>query len=347
MQLDKLIITPESLKLIAEIDEFNSHWVDDKTQKYDVLTDLKKVSSIESIGSSTRIEGVQLSNKEIDSLLSQVSTQSFASRDEQEIRGYSQTLETIFDNFQEIQISENYIKQLHSSLLKYATKDSRHKGQYKKHINNVEAFDKVGKSLGIVFKTTSPFDTPNKMQELIYQTRETLADKSYHPLLVVAIFVVEFLTIHPFSDGNGRLSRLLTTLIMLKMGYDYIAYTSLESIIEKNKERYYQSLQQTQATLEKDADYSVWLHFFLRCLKKQKDHLQSKLKSIKSYQHLPLESVQIMQYLDNHARITIAQACDLITTTTKPTIKNRLKQLVVDNYLIRYGKARATWYAKK
>ena len=167
-------------------------------------------------------------------------------------------METVFESFNDIPITENYIKQLHSTLLRHSTKDSRHRGEYKTHTNHVEAFDPQGKSLGVVFATTSPFDTPRKMETLVRWTRESMDDASYHPLIITAIFNVVFLAIHPFQDGNGRLSRVLASLLLLKAGYSYIAYSSLESIIEKNKEAYYLALQRTQKTLELDmADWGA------------------------------------------------------------------------------------------
>jgi len=209
MNLTNLIITPELLRIISELDEFNGGWKAQNSNNPESLTQLRHVATIESIGSSTRIEGSKLSDNEIESLLGQVGKQSFAHRDEQEVIGYAEVMETVFENFQHISISENYIKQLHISLLRHASKDERHRGEYKKHSNSVEAFDVSGKSLGVVFETTSAFDTPQQMQDLVYWVRESLEDKSYHPLIVIAVFNVVFLAIHPFQDGNGRLSRVL------------------------------------------------------------------------------------------------------------------------------------------
>jgi Fic family protein len=347
MDLTNLNITPELLKIIAEIDEFNGGWKVQNNLNPDLLTHLKHVATIESIGSSTRIEGSKLSDSEIEVLLSKVKTQSFALRDEQEVAGYFEVMETIFDNYQNIKLSENYIKQLHSILLRHSDKDIRHRGEYKKHSNHVEAFDELGNSLGVVFATASAFDTPKKMQELVNWVQDSLDDKSHHPLIIIAIFNVVFLAIHPFTDGNGRLSRALVSLLMLKMGYGYIAYSSLESIIEKNKESYYLDLQKTQKTLEAKVDWLPWFNFFFRCLKKQKDHLQVKTESANKYSQLPQESVLIMEYLEKHKRITIAEANELITTISRPSIKNRLSQLVELGLIVRNGKARGTWYSLK
>jgi len=310
------------------------------------LKALRHVATIESIGSSTRIEGSKLSNADIEKLLSQVGETSFQTRDEQEVAGYAEVMETIFENHDDIPITENYVKQLHSMLLRHSEKDTRHAGEYKKQSNNVEAFDADGQSLGIVFETSTPFDTPSKMQALLSWTRETLDDNSYHPLIVIAVFNVVFLAIHPFQDGNGRLSRVLVNLLLLKANYSYVPYASLESIVEKNKDSYYFALQRTKKTLKSDqTDWLPWLNFFLNLLKRQKDHLLVKTAS-SEYSHLPYESMQIMQYIDEHQRIAMSDTEKLINTISRATIKNRLSDLVKNGLLVRNGKARGTWYSK-
>ncbi len=346
MDLSALLITPELLRYISEVDEFKGSWSAQSGLNLDRLQALRHVATIESIGSSTRIEGSKLSNADIENLLSQVGKISFQTRDEQEVAGYAEAMETVFENFADILITENYVKQLHGILLRHSEKDTRHAGEYKKHSNSVEAFDADGKSLGVVFETTTPFDTPAEMQELLRWTREVLEDKSFHPLIVIALFNVVFLAIHPFQDGNGRLSRVMVSLLLLKAGYSYIPYSSLESIVEKNKDAYYLALQRTQKTFKSNkTDWLPWLTFFLHLLKRQKDHLSVKT-IVNEYSHLPFESMQIMQFVDEHQRITMRDAEQLISTVSRPTIKNRLSDLVERGLLVRKGKARGTWYIK-
>ena len=213
---------------------------------------LIKIATIESVGSSTRIEGVKLTDQEVEAFLAGLDTSSFRSRDEEEVAGYAEVMNLVFESYQEIQITESHIKQLHRVLLQYSSKDVRHRGEYKKHPNHVEAFDHNGKSLGVIFETTSPFETPMKMEALIKWTRTNLEAKELHPLLIIAIFIVHFLSIHPFQDGNGRLSRVLTTLLLIQNGYSYVPYSSLESIIEENKEGYYLALRKAQHTINKN-----------------------------------------------------------------------------------------------
>ena len=347
MNLSTLTITPKLLKLISEIDEFKGSWRALNTQSPERLEALRHVATIESIGSSTRIEGSKLSDTDIETLLSNAASKSFDSRDEQEVAGYAEVMEAVFENFNDIPLTENYVKQLHATLLRHSNKDDRHRGEYKTQSNHIEAFDPNGKSLGIIFNATSPFDTPREMQDLILWTRESLNDAAYHPLIVTAIFSVKFLAIHPFQDGNGRLSRVLISLLLLKAKYSYISYSSLESIVEKNKDAYYLALQRTQKTITSDkVDWLPWLQFFLTCLKRQKDHLQVKTDAASNYAHLPYESSLIMQYVDRNKRITLADAGRIVTTIAKPTIKKRIYQLVDNKLLVKHGKARGTWYSK-
>ncbi|MES2212307.1 MAG: DUF977 family protein [Pseudomonadota bacterium] len=345
LDLSSISISTETLSLIAEIDEFKGAWQLFGRLTPERLQSLKRVATIESIGSSTRIEGSKLSDREVERLLSNLQTHSFVSRDEEEVAGYAFVCEEIFQNFEAISFSENVIKQLHGWLLKHSSKDERHRGEYKKLNNHVEAFDESGKSVGVVFETASPFETPMKMQELIFWTREALENKSIHPLLIIAIFIVVFLDIHPFQDGNGRLSRVLTTLLLLKSGYHYVPYSSLESIVERNKESYYLALRRTQGTLKLEKpDFSPWLNFFLRSLKKQKVHLEQKMSREKLLMlQMPELAVKIINLIQNHGRLQISNIEEL-TGANRNTIKKQLSDLVNQGNILRLGSGRATWY---
>jgi Fic family protein len=333
------------LLLIAEIDEFKGSWKALNLLAVERLAALRKIATIESIGSSTRIEGAKLSDRQVRDLLANLETQQFASRDEEEVAGYAEVMDLIFASWEAIPLSENHIKQLHQRLLKHSSKDERHRGEYKKFSNSVQAFDPDGNSLGVIFETTSPFDTPYQMKELIAWTAENLITPHLHPLLTIGVFVVSFLAIHPFQDGNGRLSRILTTLLLLKAGYTYVPYSSLESIIEESKESYYLALRKTQATLhDGQPDWEPWLLFFLRALQRQKNRLQVKLDREQIMTAaLPALSVQILELAKERGRVT---TLDIVRATneSRSTIKVRLNQLVADGLLVRYGQGRATWY---
>lgn len=344
---DQLIASPEMIQLIAEIDQFKGSWQVLKNIAPERLKALRHIATIESIGSSTRIEGSKLSDDEVERLLSNLETESFRSRDEEEVAGYAYVMEEVFSGYEYISLTENYIKQLHAMLLKYSTKDTRHRGDYKKFPNHVEAFDAQGKSLGVVFQTTSPFDTPREMENLISWAHRAFEEKRNHPLLIIGTFIVLFLAIHPFQDGNGRLSRVLTTLLLLKNGYTYVPYSSLEAVVEENKQGYYLALRRTQATLTKDnPDLQPWLIYFLRILQKQKQRLEAKLERSKSiYISLPELSVLIVQYIEQYKRATISNLVEA-TNTSRNTIKKHVVTLVEQGYLEQHGKGRGTWYTR-
>ena len=224
---DTLQITPEILRLIAGIDEFKGAWRALGTLAPDRLSALRRVATIESIGSSTRIEGSKLSDRDVDKLLSNLAIQFFETRDEQEVAGYAELMDLVFNSWQDIPFNESHIKQLHQILLRHSEKDTRHWGQYKTNSNSVAAFDENGVQIAIVFDTATPFDTPRLMTELVGWVNQEREQAQLHQLLIIAIFVVVFLEIHPFQDGNGRLSRMLTTLLLIQTGYAYVPYSFL------------------------------------------------------------------------------------------------------------------------
>lgn len=344
MDTQELQIIPEHLKLISEIDEFKGKWQALGKLAPDRLALLKRVATIESVGSSTRIEGARLTDSEVEKLLSGLSTESFESRDEEEVAGYAEAMDLIFDSYDEIQISENHIKQVHQVLLKFSTKDARHRGEYKKFPNHVEAFSSDGRSLGIIFETASPFETPFKMAELVEWFNTEWEKRDFHYLLLISIFLIHFLAIHPFQDGNGRLSRILTTLLLLKSGYSYVPYSSLERVIEDNKEQYYLALRKAQSTLQTDnSTINAWILFFLASLRKQISVLESKIETEKLMTQLPPLSQDIIQIARQHGKITVRDVCS-ITGANRNTIKAHIKDLVKRGRLEMVGSGKGTWY---
>ena len=345
IRTDTLIITPEILRLIAEIDEFKGAWAALGRVAPDRLTALRRVATIESIGSSTRIEGAKLSDAEVGRLLTGLNVKSFTSRDEEEVASYAEVMETIFAHWQEISLTENHIKQLHRDLLQYSSKDERHRGDYKTHANHVEAFSPDGESLGIVFETATPFDTPHLMADLIETTQGYFECGEVHPLIIIAIFIVVFLEIHPFQDGNGRLSRILTTWMLLHTGYAYVPYSSLESIIEQSKDAYYLALRKTQKTIRTAApDWQAWVLFFLKSLRQQKSRLEKKIqREHQLFGDLPELSVQILELCRSRGRVTVANAVKA-TGANRNTIKDHIKALTHAGHLTRHGAGRGSWY---
>lgn len=350
MKDPRIILAPHLVKLVAEIDEFKGKWEVFTTLSPERLGALRKVATIESIGSSTRIEGVKLSDAEVEELLSRaIEVTSFKTRDEQEVAGYAEAMDLVFVAYAEMRLTENHIYQLHQTLLRHSNKDERHRGSYKTLSNNVVAFDPDGREIGVVFETTAPFDTPREMEALVAWARKSLDEEAQHPLLVIAAFIVIFLAIHPFQDGNGRLSRVLTTLLLLQAGYAYVPYASLERVIEENKDLYYRALRRTQVTLRSTTpDWEPWAGFFLQCLKKQKDTLAVRLDRERVEQgqedDLPKLSLQVLRALREKERLTIVELA-AITGANRNTLKVRLRELVANRRVRQHGKARATSYS--
>jgi Fic family protein len=345
LKIDTIRITPEILRLIAEIDEFKGAWRALGTLAPERLSALRRVATIESIGSSTRIEGSKLSDRDVERLLANLEIKSFATRDEQEVAGYAEVMDLVFRAWNDISISENHIRQLHRDLLVHSEKDAWHRGNYKTASNSVAAFDEDGRQIGIVFETATPFDTPRLMRELVDWLTSERSDGRLHPLLVIAVFTVVFLEIHPFQDGNGRLSRILTTLLLLQAGYAYVPYSSLESVIEQSKEGYYLALRQTQGTIRNAApDWQPWLIYFLRALQQQMKRLAKKIEHERIVlSSLPDLSLRILDHARAHGRVSTGDIIKL-TGASRNTLKQQFRQLVDKGHLVRQGGGRTTWY---
>src|SRR6202142_2889610 len=340
---DTIQVTQELLALLSEIDEFKGAWRSLGTIAPERLNALRRVATIESIGSSTRIEGSKLTDREVERLLGSLEIKRFSTRDEQEGAGYAEVMETVFRAWSDIPVTENFIKQLHRDLLQYSDKDERHRGEYKTVRNDVGAFDADGQMIGIVFETATPFDTPRQMTELIAWLDQARELHRLHPLLIVAVFIVVFLAIHPFQDGNGRLSRIQTTLLLLQAGYAYVPYSSLESVIENSKEGYYLALRQTQTTIQTEApNWQPWLLFFMRALQQQKRRLAVKVEREKNaLAALPELAVKILDYVRDQGRVT---SRDMVREfgASPNTLKATFTSLVGKGLLTRYGAGRAT-----
>lgn len=345
IKIKTLNITQEILRLIAEVDEFKGAWKALGALAPERLNALRHVATIESIGSSTRIEGSKLSDVDVEKLLSHLQIKQFETRDAQEVAGYAEVMALIFQSWEDISLTENHIKQLHRNLLKYSEKDAYHRGKYKTSSNSVSAFDETGKQVGVVFETASPFETPTLMNEIVAWTNEVIENKTLHPLLTIAIFIVVFLEIHPFQDGNGRLSRVLTTLLLLRAGYAYAPYSSLESHIEKHKEGYYLALRQTQGTIRtENPNWQPWVTYFLRILSQQSRTLAKKAEKEKIIlSNLPELSLQILDYARQHGRVTMTDIM-ILTGANRNTLKEHFRALVGKGHLVLRGKGRGSWY---
>jgi Fic family protein len=338
-------MTPRIIKLIAEIDEFKGFWKGMQSLSAETLSTLRVFATIESIGSSTRIEGARLSDPEVSVLLEGLDVRSLRSRDEQEVAGYAKAMQLIYDSYGQIDPTENNIKYLHKLLLQFSTKDSWHLGEYKKNPNHVAAFDSDGNQIGIIFETATPLQTPMLMETLVELTRSRLQDSDLHALLTIADFGLRFLAIHPFQDGNGRLARVLTNLMLLRSGYDFVQYSSHERIVEANKDQYYLALRESQKNLKSDRSFELrWAEFFLEMMVKQKNHLMEKIERESRARRLPALSEKIVDLAQEHGRVSIAFISAALEAN-RNTVKKHVQQLVKNGQLVKHGKGRGTYYS--
>lgn len=340
------LISPEILTKIARIDELKGQWTAGINLNPYLLGQLKRSVLITSTGASTRIEGAKLSDEDVEKLMQGLAIQKFADRDKQEVQGYFELLKNIFDAWQGIKFSENSIKHLHQELLKYVDKDKLHRGEYKKGENRVEMVDPQGRRIGVLFDTTPAYLTPKYMQELVEWTKQALENKTYHPLLLVGNFLVEFLSIHPFTDGNGRLSRILTNLLLLKEGYVYMPYISHEKLIEDKKSDYYLALRKSQKTFKtKNENILDWLNFFLAIILEQSEKVIDLLSTENIEPILSKKQLKVWEYLQGVREATPQQIADR-TNIARPTVNQTLSKLIKLKKVERLGLARSTRYRK-
>ena len=333
------------LNLISQIDLYKGKWNIIEKQENIYLKELRKIATIESIGSSTRIEGGTLTDKEIEELLNDVKITKLKTRDEQEVIGYYDTLEIIYENYDNIRLSENYIKQLHQNLLRYSDKDTRHRGEYKSLSNKVVA-NYPGGIQKVIFNTTEVHLVKNEMNDLITWTNEQFEKEEIHPLIIIANLVYEFLSIHPFQDGNGRLSRLLTTLVLLQKDYMFIQYVSFENLIEKTKKEYYQALMEGQKNRnQENENISKWTLYFLDKLSVLTQRLDAKYDVFKSKGgYLNERQKEIKEYLKKNQPLKISDIAKRFKNININTIKKDLQYMKKEQIIISVGKGKGTVY---
>jgi Fic family protein len=333
------------LKKIAAIESYNGTWTNIEVEEDKSLNELRFLATIESIGSSTRIEGAIMSDEEIQTLLGGIKKKSFKNRDVEEVSGYFETLENIVTSYDEITLTENNIKHLHKSLLNQSTKDSKHKGDYKKHSNKVVATYADG-TQKVVFETTSPLLTPIEMEKCIKWVNAAIKKNEIHPIICIATFIYEILSIHPFSDGNGRLSRLLTTLLLLRSGYYYVQYVSFEKQIELKKNEYYAALKVAQqARGTKEENISKWILFFLTCMEKMTIALDKKYNQLKSLgTYYNVRQQKILQFTKQKRQIKLADLIIKFKEFSASTLKKDLQYLVSEKMLEKKGQLKGTIY---
>lgn len=335
-------------QLLSAIDVFKGSWHVLEQTKGGYLKELRKIATIESIGSSTRIEGSTLTDKEVEQLLKSVKISKLEKRDEQEVVGYYEALEVILENYTDLPIAESYIHQLHGLLLKHSDKDQTHKGKYKNLSNQVVANYPDG-AQRVIFRTTEPHLTPSEMEGLLFWVNERIDKRDLHPLLVVSGFVYEFLSVHPYQDGNGRLSRLLTTLLLMKLDYPFIQYVSFEHVIEDQKEQYYRALMDGQKNRYNNEErIDKWVLFFLDSMVTLTKRLQVKYDTYSKLKvGLNDRQQQIVAFIKENEPIQIKMLETKLSSYSRNTLKKDLAYLAEEGILLQTGAGRGVRYHLK
>jgi Fic family protein len=330
------------INLVSEIDRFDANWTAIERKEGKSLKELKSIATVRSVGASNRIEGNKMSDEEVDVLLQKIDITKLTDRDSQEVVGYFEVLDLISESYENIELTESNIKSLHNSLMKYSVKDQWHKGNYKVHSNAVEASFPDG-TRQIIFQTTEPgFATDDAIRELFnWYNSET----EIPPLIRIAAFVYDFLSVHPFQDGNGRLSRLISTLLLLKNGYKWIEYVSFEHEIEIRKNEYYQVLRSCQAQRPKE-NVTVWIHFFLSCLSNIQSQLLMKLNKSGMETQLSPKEKSIYTIIQNRPNIKSGEISEKLAIPL-PTVKRILSGLINKGLIEKQGRGRSVSYTIK
>ena len=339
-------IIEEIYSLIAQIDGVKNSWKLTSQLLPQTIERLTKSVIVTSTGSSNRIEGNRLTDIEVENLYKNLHVKKFKTIDEQEIAGYLECLEFVFNHYNSITISESNILKLHSDMLKFSDKDCGHKGQYKFGSNRVEAKDITGNIIGVIFDPTPPYLVKKEMQELIDWYFWANKEQIKHPLILIANFIFEYLAIHPFQDGNGRTSRLLTNLMLLKYGYSFTQISSHEKIIEANKLDYYLALNKTQSTWKTDdEDISMWLLFFLKIVKQQSaDALMIMEEGNKIEYLLSEKQLALWNWASNLQNTFSRKEAVEVMSFPERTVESIIKKLVDLKRLKKLGQGKATRY---
>lgn len=329
---------------LTQIDELKGRWIAGARLNPQALGRLKRSVLITSTGASTRIEGAQLGDEDVERLARGLSVKKFADRDVQEVKGYYKLLERVFEGWRRISLSEATVKQFHKELLRYVSKDKASRGEYKAAENRVEMIDENGHSIGVIFDATPAYLTPKETRELIEWTSAALLEKRFHPLLIVGNFIVDFLAIHPFHDGNGRLSRVLTNLLLLKEGYEYMPYVSHEKLVEDNKPDYYIALRKSQKTHKTQSENIVpWLDYFLAVFLEQSRMAVDLLSKENIEKILSPKQLAVWTYLQTVLEATPGEISKR-AKVARPTVNQALDKLLRLKKVERIGLGRTTRY---
>jgi Fic family protein len=343
----RIPLSQDILARISKIDQFQGLWQGSIRLSPQILGRLKSFVVITSTGASTRIEGAKMTDEEIARFLRGLESIAPKGRDQEEVAGYADLIGRIFDNWKTMKLSEGWIQQFHSILLQFSEKDTFHRGKYKDGDNTV-VMTNTQKENVVLFNPIHSYLVKGEMLAAIEWTNARLADHEIHPLLVIANFIFEFLAIHPFSDGNGRVSRALTNFLLLQVGYSYVPYVSLDEIIEETKVDYYLALRETQKNHGSEhEDISPWVNYFLTILTEQSERARKLVTEDQPEKLLSQKQKEVYQLFTEGKEMGVAEIILLLGgTIQRETVKQALTRLVKLKLLERIGQGRGTRYVK-
>lgn len=330
----------EVLSLVAQIREHKGRQDLYIRQKPVVLERLVEVAKIQSTDSSNKIEGIGTSNARLKQLVEDRTTP--RTRDEQEIVGYRDVLDTIHESYEHIPLKSDIILQLHRDLLSYT--DKTFGGNFKNTQNYINETHADGSSFTRL-TPLEPFETPEAVDAICTSYRDALAKQVVDPLILIPIFICDFLCIHPFNDGNGRISRLLTTLLLYQSGFMVGKYISTEQKIEKSKDMYYDVLGNVSSGWhEGKNDYTSFIKYFLGIVLNCYRDLEERLGSV-DRKSTPYEIVR--KAVDNTLGVfTKAQILYRCPSIGSSSVEAALKHLKEEGYILSQGRGRSTTYVK-
>lgn len=323
------------LSLIHEYKGKQSFYMQQKPFELDRLVEIAKVQSTEA---SNAIEGIRTTETRLRQLMSEKTTP--RNRDEKEIAGYRDALNIIHENFEYIPLTPNYILQLHKILLSHT--DSDFGGSFKNVQNYISATDAEGKQFTL-FTPLAPYETTEAMQEICEEYNRAIGEGRVDPLLIIPVFIHDFLCIHPFLDGNGRISRLLTTLLLYRAGFEIGKYISLEAKIAQNKDAYYAALEESQVDWhEQHDDPTAFVKFLLSMIIAAYRDFDDRIQIIS-----PTSLDTVKNAVGNKlGRFTKKDILELCPGLSASTVERHLRRLVMEGKLKKLGGGRTTTYIK-
>ena len=340
-EMNKELMVPEIMNLVSKIHEFKGKQELLMRAKPDILKAMLEVAKIQSTGASNRIEGIFTSDSRLEELVSKKAEP--INRDEEEIAGYREVLNTIHENYDYITLKSSVILQLHRDL--YSFHPSNNRGRYKNQDNIIEEVDEKG-IRRIRFKPLSAFETPEAVEKLCSAYNESINDGRIDPLILISKFVLDFLSIHPFNDGNGRMSRLITLLLLYQQGYIVGKYVSVEMFIESTKESYYETLQESSIGWhENENSYLPFVKYYLSILLKAYRDFSDRVETVAVDKMGKSERVKDIFDKKVH-KISKREIADIYPDISVTTIEKALSDLLKEGYIKKVGSGRGTAYIK-